>query len=65
MTTDVSQRSAQIIRFPVGGRRALAVRREETHTAIETKLPRASASAIGGAWYHEAAIQESKRAGER
>jgi len=63
MTIETSRESAQIIPFPVGGRRAVAARRDDA-SAMQTAV-RVSGDAIGGAWYHEAAIQDSKRAGER
>jgi hypothetical protein len=51
--------SAQIIPFPIGGRRSMTEKRNETGT--EARLPAVS---FGGAWYHDAAIQESKRGRE-
>ena len=64
MTTSVPQESAKIIPFPTGGRKASAARRETANVA-DVGSPRLSGAAIGGAWYHDAAIQEAKRAGER
>jgi hypothetical protein len=63
--TNFSQGSAKIIEFPLGGRRALATRREETRPVEEPGLARASGETFGGAWYHEAAIQEAKRSSDR
>ena len=61
-----SQGSARIYQFPVGGRAALAGRRqEEIKTSADAGLSRASQVAVGGAWYHDAAIQESKPVRER
>lgn len=59
MTTDVSPPTAKIYQFPVGGRRALKI--EPTKVQADLKAP----SVSFGAWYHEEAIQDSKRAGER
>jgi hypothetical protein len=61
MTTDVPQRTATIYQFPVGGRRAVATQRNESKPVVDV-TPTVAAS---GAWYHDAAIQDSKRAGER
>jgi hypothetical protein len=73
MTTSLNHGSARIYQFPVGGRSALGARRQdETRSAadpgpnlgpnLDPNLgpARASEVAVGGAWYHEAAIQESK-----
>jgi hypothetical protein len=65
MGTVLSQGSATIYQFPVGGRKAVTLRREEANIAADAKLPRLSGEIFGSAWYHEAAIQESKRPGER
>jgi hypothetical protein len=65
MTTDFSRESAKIIEFPAGGRRAVAVRRDESNLAADPAALRVSGDAFGSGWYHEAAIQESKRTGGR
>jgi hypothetical protein len=49
--------SAQILQFPVGGRRSLAGHRA-TADGAELLAQRVS-DAVGGAWYHEAAIREA------
>ena len=64
MTTDFSRESAKIIEFPAGGRRAVAARRDESSLAADPATLRVSGDAFGSGWYHEAAIQESKRTGE-
>jgi Protein of unknown function (DUF2735) len=65
MTTDFSRPSARIYQFPVGGRRFVAAARDESHTSADSRTWAASGDAIGEAWYHEAAIEEAKRTGER
>jgi len=63
MTTNSVRSSATIYQFPAGGRRALGQHRDEATIAHDVTPPRVSGEAIGGAWYHEAAIQEAKFAG--
>jgi len=65
MTTETSQPTAQIIPFPIGGRRALDNKRDDAGIAAELRSARASAIACGSGWYHDAAIQDAKRTGER
>lgn len=66
MNTSLNHGSAKIYQFPVGGRSALAGRRqEETKAATDLASPRVTEVAVGGAWYHEAAIQDSKPVRER
>jgi hypothetical protein len=63
MNTSLNHGSAKIYQFPAGGRSALGGRRpEDTRTPTEANSPRVS---VGGAWYHEAAIEEAKPAWER
>jgi hypothetical protein len=61
MTADV-QSTAKIYQFPVGGRRTIEGRREQSKPA--TELVSSTAVCGGGGWYHEAAIQDAKRARE-
>jgi hypothetical protein len=56
------QGSAKIIPFPVRARKPTLARNEDVQSLSDAWSKRSS---VGGAWYHEAAIQESKRAGER
>jgi hypothetical protein len=66
MNTSLNYGSAKIYQFPVGGRSAVAGRRsEEAKPAADLGPSRVSEVAVGGAWYHEAAIQESKPVRER
>jgi hypothetical protein len=66
MTTSLNDGSARIYQFPAGGRAALGGRRyDETKTANDLASSRVSEVAVGGAWYHEAAIQEAKPVRER
>ncbi|WP_291575575.1 DUF2735 domain-containing protein [Bradyrhizobium sp.] len=61
MNTSFNQGSARIYQFPVGGRSAIAGRRhDEIKTAADLASSRVSEAVVGGAWYHEAAVQESK-----
>lgn len=62
MTADVPKTSAKIYQFPVGGRRALADKRDDNKTASEVRSP---AIMFGSGWYHDEAIQEAKRVRER
>jgi hypothetical protein len=62
MSTSSVQHTAEIIQFPVGGRKRLT---EAKTFAPAADLERqAAAIAVSDAWYHEAAIQDSKRVGE-
>jgi uncharacterized protein DUF2735 len=66
MTASLNLGSARIYQFPVGGRSGLGEgRRDETKTATDIASSRVSEVAVGGAWYHEAAIQESKPVRDR
>jgi len=66
MNTSLNHGSAKIYQFPAGGRSATDRRRyEETRSATELASSRVSEVACSDAWYHEAAIQESKPARER
>lgn len=76
MNTSLNHGSANIYQFPAGGRSALGGRRYETaktftdktfpdNAANDLASSRVSEVAVGGAWYHDAAIQESKPVRER
>jgi Protein of unknown function (DUF2735) len=66
MNTDLIHGSAKIYQFPAGGRSALGSRRYEDAKAVtDLASPRTSDVAIGGAWYHDAAIQDTKPVRER
>jgi hypothetical protein len=66
MNTSFNQGSARIYQFPVGGRSALGGHRlDEIRTSTDLASSRVSEATVGGAWYHEAAIQESKPVRER
>jgi hypothetical protein len=66
MNTSLNHGSARIYQFPTGGRSALGGRRyEETKAVTDLASSRVSEVAVGGAWYHEAAIQETKPAQDR
>jgi Protein of unknown function (DUF2735) len=66
MNSSLNHGSARIYQFPAGGRAALGGRRYgEAQPAVEQGAPGMSEVTVGGAWYHEAAIQESKPGWER
>jgi hypothetical protein len=66
MTTALNHESAKIYQFPSGGRAALAGRRySEIKSTAELPATRVSDIAVGGAWYHDAAIQEAKPVQDR
>ncbi|MGZ5874872.1 MAG: DUF2735 domain-containing protein [Bradyrhizobium sp.] len=66
MNTSLNYGSAKIYQFPAGGRAALGGRRvEETKAATDPGSLRVSDAVCGGAWYHEAAIQDAKPPRER
>jgi len=61
MNTSLNPGSARIYQFPAGGRSGISARRQgETQAPAEIASPRVSEVAVGSAWYHDAAIQESK-----
>jgi hypothetical protein len=66
MTTSLNHGSAKIYQFPTGGRSALGGRRyEEAKTATDLASSRVTEVVVGDAWYHDAAIQDSKPVRER
>ena len=66
MNTSLNHGSAKIYQFPAGGRAALGGRRYENAKAVtDLASQRASEVAVGGAWYHDEAINESKPGRER
>jgi hypothetical protein len=61
MNTSLNQGSARIYQFPAGGRSGVSARRQsETPASAELASSHVSDVAVSGAWYHDAAIQESK-----
>jgi uncharacterized protein DUF2735 len=66
MNTSLNHGSAKIYQFPAGGRAALGGRRyDETSSAADPASSQVNEIASAGAWYHEAAIQESKPGRDR
>ena len=66
MNTSLNHGSARIYQFPAGGRSALGGRRyDESKAVTDLASSRASEVAVGGAWYHDAAIEDSKPGRER
>ena len=63
MNQNIPQHSANIYQFPVGGRDKLRGDPDmRKPTGEPQQTPVAVAVAVGGAWSHEAAIQDGKRA---
>ncbi len=60
MTTDTDRISAKIYDFPARGRFAVATQRDEAKPLAYSAAPRARV-VMGGAWYHDEAIQEGER----
>jgi hypothetical protein len=61
MNTSLNHGSARIYQFPAGGRSGVTARRQnETQAQADLASSRASEVAVGDAWYHDAAIQESQ-----
>jgi hypothetical protein len=60
MTERFEGESAKILQFPAGGRSTLGGRRDDAKPAEQFAAPRI-AKVVGGAWYHEEAIQEARR----
>jgi hypothetical protein len=63
--TEVSQRSAVIIPFPVRARKVDDGQGVELKPAVEVQAQHVPSGVAGGSWYHDAAIQDSKRVRER
>ena len=62
MSTSSVRTTAQIIPFPAGRKAPGRDRQSAPVTDLETQ---AAAIAAGDAWYHDAAIQDAKRSGDR
>ena len=66
MNTSLNHGSAKIYQFPAGGRSALGGRHyEQAKATSDLASSRVSEVAVGDAWYHDAAIQDSKPVRER
>ena len=65
MNTGLNHGSAKIYQFPAGGRAALAGRRFDDAKVSDLASSHVSDIAVGGAWYHDAAIQDTKPVRER
>ena len=66
MKSSLSDGSAKIYQFPVGGRAALLGHRYgETQPPIDQNTPRVNETICSGSWYHEEAIQEAKPTWDR
>ena len=66
MNTSLNHGSAKIYQFPAGGRSALGGRRyDEAKAVTDLSSSRVNEVVVSGAWYHDAAIQDSKPVRER
>jgi hypothetical protein len=54
--------SAKIYAFPARGRFAASDYCDEANLAAHITSPQVVNAAVGGSWYHEAAIQDAERA---
>lgn len=61
MDTSLNQGSAKIFQFPVGGRSAVANRRDGASRREAPQMAVVADVASGGNWYHDAAIQQAER----
>jgi len=59
-----SVQTAQVLQFPVGGRKAFSQLVTKAIPANDLEV-QAAAIAVGDAWYHAEAIQDAKRNGDR
>ena len=59
--TEVSQSSAQIFQFPARGRFAAGGKVGENKLAVSFTLPDGVQTVLGGAWYHDEAVQDAER----
>jgi hypothetical protein len=57
--------SAEIYEFPASGRARIGGQREDNNATNEFESPRAPDATFGSSWYHDAAIQESRRPTKR
>jgi hypothetical protein len=61
MTTNSDRASAEIIQFPARGRFATASQHEEKPAMSTAAEARVARIAMGGAWYHDEAIEQAAR----
>ncbi|HPG88475.1 MAG TPA: DUF2735 domain-containing protein [Hyphomicrobium sp.] len=61
MTSNAQIETAKIYQFPVGGRAALTTRAGLASQASELEIAAAPRVAVGGSWYHDAAVQEADK----
>jgi hypothetical protein len=59
--TEVSRNSAQIFQFPPRGRFAASGNLGENKFAVSFTLPDGGQTVLGGAWYHDEAVQDAER----
>lgn len=61
MASHTPVETAKIYRFPTGGRAGLNNRTAAVVPMNELELAAASRIAVGGSWYHDAAVQEERK----
>ena len=61
MSETSTRPSAKIYQFPVKVRASADAARQQTAHSMDMMVPRTTKIAVGGNWYHDAAIQESDR----
>ena len=61
MTMNMSRGSAKIFEFPARGRFAVGGGRDEAKPVADLTPPRVAPTIFGGAWYHEAAVQDAEQ----
>jgi hypothetical protein len=54
--------SAKIYEFPARGRFAAGGNLDENKRAANLTSPRVAETVLGGAWYHDEAVQDAERA---
>lgn len=61
MASNTPVETAKIYQFPTGGRAGVTERTAAAQQAIELENVAASRIAVGGSWYHDAAVQETNK----
>ncbi|MFC7051092.1 DUF2735 domain-containing protein [Hansschlegelia quercus] len=64
MTMQMTQRTAKIYQFPVRGRTNSGNARSDVRVQANRTVADAPVIVYGGGWYHDAAIEDSRRPGK-